>query len=178
MVDNEEQKSENPGTDTTIRAEENGADNTDQLLQCRKELGQVRENYFRAIADFDNYRKRTEKERVRWIFSGQETLLVDLLSIIDEFDRALAEHQKKERTPAMEAWLQGFELIGKLMYKFLDKYEVKELENHHTFTPELHEALAQVDSADHEEGKIVQVMQKGFTFKDAVIRPAKVTVAK
>ena len=178
MTDKERRMPEDSVTDRDDSIEKKTEEAKNTIELCKEELEQTQKNYFRVMADFDNYRRRTEKERERWILVGQETLLVDLLSIIDEFDRALAQHQTKERTPDMEAWLQGFELIGKLLYKFLNKYEICELENYHTFEPELHEALVQVESEKHKTGQIVQVMQKGFTFKGALIRPAKVSVAK
>ena len=178
MTDKEKRVAVDCVSDEVVSEEKKAKKTKNPIDICKQELAHAQENYFRVMADFDNYRRRTEKEKERWILVGQETLLIDLVSIIDEFDRALIEHKNKERTPEMEVWLQGFELIGKLLYKFLDKYEVKELENYHTFKPELHEALVQVESKEHETGQIVQVMQKGFTFKGSLMRHAKVSVAK
>ncbi|NRB21383.1 nucleotide exchange factor GrpE [Candidatus Dependentiae bacterium] len=150
----------------------------DSLKACEQELADLKEKYVRSVADFDNYKRRSEQERARWALSAQSAVFVDLLAIVDNFDRAQAEHEKKERTPKMDVWLQGFELIGKSLYKLLDKYNVKPVKDNKTFNPELHEALVQVDSQDHESGQIVDVLQKGFTFKGELLRPAKVSVAK
>ena len=101
-----------------------------------------------------------------------------MLAIVGDFDRAVQEHQKKERTPQLDAWLTGFEMINKSLYKFLKKYEVEEITELVSFDPTLHEALVHIESAQHESGQIIEVMQKGFTFKGEVLRPAKVSVAK
>lgn len=147
-----------------------------QLQSCQNELQELKDTYLRTVADFANYKRRTEKEQLYWMDSAQSRVLLDLLDICDNFERALDEHRKSDRTSEMESWIQGYELIGKELQKLLTKYNVQEISNYSTFDPEIHEALMQVQSTEKTSGDIVEVMQKGFTFKGALLRPAKVSV--
>ncbi len=149
-----------------------------QLVECRTEVEAWKKKLVHVSADFENFKKRVNKEKSLWIQAGQKELITDLLAIVGDFDRAVQEHQKKERTPQLDAWLTGFEMINKSLYKFLKKYEVEEITELVSFDPTLHEALVHIESAQHESGQIIEVMQKGFTFKGEVLRPAKVSVAK
>lgn len=144
-----------------------------ELEHCQKELTQWKDQATRIFADFENFKKRTEREQAQWMQVAQTSVLKDLLSMVDDFDRALA--QKTEDTKDLYA---GIEMIYASLVKVLKKYDVKEFESYQTFDPELHEALMRVDSPDHEEGQIVQVLEKGFMCKETVLRPAKVSVAK
>jgi len=145
---------------------------------CKKELAEVQEKFMHVSADFANFKRRVEKERMMWIRNAQKEVLHNILSIVDDFNRAVIEHQKKERTPELDAWLSGFEMIHNSLYEFLKKNGVTVIESVTHFDPELHEAIAQVDAPEHTSGDIVEVMQKGFMFHDQLLRPAKVVVAK
>ncbi|MCA9769769.1 nucleotide exchange factor GrpE [Candidatus Dependentiae bacterium] len=144
---------------------------------CCVQLEQIKNTLVHVTADFENFKKRTEKEKIEWIVAGKKQFILDVLEIVDDFDRALQEHKKKKDSN-LDAWLQGFELIGSALYKLLEKHNVYEIKNTTTFDPELHEALTQVESDEHTSGNIVMVLQKGFMFDDVVLRPAKVSVAK
>lgn len=156
--------------------EESGTNNALDL--CKAELLQAQEKQMRTMADFENYKRRNDQERMRWAQSAQAKILTDLLTIIDDFDRAYAEHAKKEQTPELASWLQGFELIGKSLHKLLDTYQVKKIDIAKEFNPELHEAIVQVESETHNSGDIVEILQNGFTFKGDLLRAARVSVAK
>lgn len=143
-----------------------------------KQLPDLKDSYVRLNADFENYKRRVAKDQVTWVAAGQAHLLNDLLQIVDDFDRALAEYEKEGHSENLDSWLQGFELIRKSLYKFLEKNQVKEIDPLKEFDPELHEAISQIESKDHESGQIVEVVQRGFMFKNEVLRPAKVIVAK
>ncbi|BDC34669.1 hypothetical protein Noda2021_06270 [Candidatus Dependentiae bacterium Noda2021] len=147
------------------------------LTQCQQELEDWKGRALRLSADFDNYQRRNEKEKASWMHIAQSNVFTDLLSIIDDFDRAV-DQLSKNAHHEIKAQLDGFVLIQKNLYKVLEKYGVKEITQMTTFDPEIHEGLVQVDSPDHESGAIVGVLQKGFTFKNSVLRPAKVSVAK
>lgn len=149
-----------------------------ELDSCLVELDRCKDQYLHITADFDNYKRRSKEEKMYWLENGQALLLVDLLTIIDDFHRAAQHDEKVAIDKACAELVHGYALIGKELDKLLDKYQVKEVEQYDTFDPEIHEALTQVESADHTSGDIVTVMQKGYTFKDKLIRPAKVTVAK
>lgn len=162
-------------------SEKSGAQNDQlqtQLDACMVECNEWKNKFVQVSADMQNYKRRIQKEQSMWMRRAQEDVLAKLLNIVDDFDRALAEHEKQERTPELDAWLEGFELIGKSLYKFLSSMQVVEIAQMETFDPTLHEAIAQIDVADADEGAIVDVVQKGFMFGDEVLRPAKVTVAK
>lgn len=149
-----------------------------QLEACRIELDQIRDQLMRERADFENHKKRTERERGQWIRSGQAPLLSGLLDIVDHFDRALAEAEKKDHNAHAEMWQQGFEMIRKELNKYLQAHGVEQMPFESTFNPERHEALMSVESADHQSGEVVAILQKGYLFKGEVLRPAKVSVAK
>lgn len=144
---------------------------------CQIELRQAKDTLLRLNADFDNYKKRVVKEKANWLLDAQAEVIVSLLPIIDDFDRAMNESKKKEQGKDLEVWISGFELIHKAFHKFLDKYNIKEITGFIHFDPEFHEAISQVDS-DQESGTIIDIVQRGYTFNDKVLRPAKVVVAK
>lgn len=149
-----------------------------ELQACEVARTEWKNKYEHVFADWQNYKRRIEKEQATWIRSAQAEMLNKLLVIVDDFDRALQEHQKRGHTGELDAWLKGFELIGKSLYKFLHDAGVTEIQEVHSFDPTLHEAIAQVKSDTHASGDIVDVLQKGFMFKGQVLRPAKVTVAQ
>jgi molecular chaperone GrpE len=137
----------------------------------------VQDQLVRLGADFQNYKKRVEKDRTLWIDRSRMDVLLPLLTIVDNFDRALHDDQKNEEQ-SFKDWIKGFEMIRKSLYDFLAQQKVVIIEQMQTFDPTLHEAVMQVESADHASGDIVQVLQAGFMYKDQVLRAAKVSVAK
>lgn len=150
------------------------------LMQCQEQLALWQDKYMRLNADFDNYRKRTAKEQVLWRQNGQKEILLPLLDIVDNFDRAL----KKDVASEQQAWQEGFILIRKALDKLLFQFGVEPMDNYQVFDPVFHEALAQVESPNHQAGAIVEVIQPGYLMKDtsinhtSVLRTAKVTIAK
>ncbi len=146
-----------------------------ELDQCKLAVEEWKNKFLRAQADFDNFTRRIEREKVTWLRFGQAALLKDLLPIVDNVDRALASQSK---TPDLQQLLIGFELIGKEFHKFLTAQGVEEIKHVATFDPQLHEALMRVESHEHKPGEIVAVLEKGYLFKGEVLRPAKVSVAQ
>lgn len=143
------------------------------LELCQQDAAMWKDQASRIFADFDNYKKRMEREQASWMQTAQVSVLKDLLSVVDNFDRALS--TKNDASADVYA---GIEMIYKSVMQVLHKYGVKEFTDYQTFDPELHEALMDVESADHASGQIVQVLEKGFMIKDKVLRPAKVMIAK
>lgn len=141
-----------------------------QLSECLIQKDEWKDRCLRTAAEFENYKRRSEKERVLWITNTQASILTDVIGLVDDFERAFA---NKDETSS----LQGFELIYKSLQKILEKYGVQEIKEVTEFDPNLHEAIMQVESPDHKAGQIVQVLQKGYRFKDQILRPAKVSVA-
>ena len=171
-----------------VEKQEAGAQDNDQsqkidklkssLEACEVACNEWQDKYMHVSADLQNFKRRVEKEQVAWARQAKAEVLLNLLAIVDDFDRALSEHSKREHTADLDNWFEGFELIGKSLYKFLHQMDVIEIDQMSTFDPNLHEAIAQVDSDQHTSGNIVDVVQKGFMFNGEVLRPAKVTVAK
>lgn len=153
---------------------ENNQDNAQNSLQ--DELNKTKERYQYLAAEFDNYRRRYDKEKATWITQAHSQIIKDVLPIIDDFERALG-LQDKDLSQETQAYLKGFEIILKEMNKLLEKYQVQEIKPQVEFDPYEHEAVMQVASEERESGQIVQVLQKGYKIKDQVLRAAKVSVA-
>ena len=133
---------------------------------CAQELAHMKQQYAYLQADFENYRKRVERERITWMTQAQADVLVQLIDIIDDFERALGDIQHPV-----------FELMYKAAKKLLAKYDVQEIQEVTVFDPRLHEAVSQVARVEEAtSGNIVQVYQKGYTHKGSILRPARVSV--
>ncbi|HEX4069171.1 MAG TPA: nucleotide exchange factor GrpE [Candidatus Babeliales bacterium] len=149
----------------------------EQLDKANGAVAEWAEKYLSLTADFQNYKKRVTQERTDWAHDAQKQVIVDLLTVIDNFERALEQEKKREET-AHVSWLAGFEMIYQSLEKLLTKFGVQQITDFSVFNPKYHEALLQVESDKHKSGEIVQVLQKGYTMHDKVIRPAIVSVAK
>ena len=141
------------------------------------ETENFKDKFLRLTADFQNYKRRMEKDRLEWMTDAQVMLLEKLLPIFEELERAL-QHSEQNTSPEQQEWLKGFLLIQKNWQKTFNDLQIKEISEAITFDPEQHEALMQVDTTDKESGEIVQVFSKGYTFKDKIVKHAKVSVAK
>lgn len=158
---------------------------SESFKQCADELFKVTAeyaNYKRSIeADFANYKRRVEKERLEWALASQSSVLSTLLPFVDDFDRALQSSEQAkalQENPEFKTWTDGFQLLSKNLHKSLETLGVSKIDCSGDFNPELHEAMVQVDSADHQSGQIVQVLSQGYSFKGQIIRHARVSVAK
>jgi len=172
----ENKKTHAEGEQTVFKKKKKKDDS--QLLACQTELEQWKEKYMRVSADLENFRRRMEKERARWMESAQAEVVYDMLSIVDNFETVLNQTKKQELSTEQKKWFDGFAMINKMFSKSLKTHGLQEITEIEQFDPELHEAISQVESEDHESGEIVEVLQKGYRFKDEVLRPAKVSVAK
>lgn len=151
------------------------ADSNQKALElCQQEMAEWKEKYLRLSADFQNYKRRLEKEQLHFVRMIKADLLSKVLSIVDNFDRALERREEGDQC----AFREGFELIRKDLYAFLEKQNVKEMDYYEEFNPEFHEAIMHVESDRHEPGQIVEVLLKGYLINDEVLRPAKVSIAK
>ncbi|MCX5924682.1 MAG: nucleotide exchange factor GrpE [Candidatus Dependentiae bacterium] len=142
---------------------------------CCQELIDAKDKYTHLLADMQNFRQRVDKERVQWSTAAQVDILKKLLPIVDNFDRAVQEVAKSGIDNQSVA---GFIMIHKALLKMLASTGVEPIADISTFNPEKHEAIVQVDSAKHSSGAIVDVLENGYMFKQEVIRPAKVSVAR
>jgi len=149
------------------------------LNQCQHELQEWKERCLRVTADFENFKRREEKARLQITRYAQSELVSGLLSIIDNFERALKQSNQNEASSAeLNLLLAGIILIDKDLQKYLTSIGLQEIKEITEFDPELHEAVMTVQSSDIPSGNIVEVLQKGYRFKDMVIRPSKVSIAQ
>lgn len=178
---------EKVGNDTKLSKVPEGSLDNQQVIppitspdldQCRQEMLQWKERCVRITADFENYKRRNEREQASWIRSSKMAVLRNLLGVIDDIERALADCAKRQRTPDNDSLISGVEMMGASFHKFLETADVTEITDLVTFDPLLHEAIAHVDAPEYDSGSIVEVFQKGYLFSDQVLRPAKVGVAK
>ncbi|MCK5474051.1 MAG: nucleotide exchange factor GrpE [Candidatus Aenigmarchaeota archaeon] len=147
-----------------------------QLEEKTAKLSEQEDMLKRLQAEFENYNKRTEKEKQDTLAYANEKIIIELLDILDNFERAMGEMKKTEETGKIKT---GIELIFKQLYQLLKTKGVEEIEaSEKQFDPKKHEALMQIVSGNHEEDTVIQVMQKGYMLKEKVIRPTKVAVSK
>ena len=146
----------------------------DEVERLKSELDHVRDVYLRKLAEFDNYRKRTERERYDLMQTASEDLVKELLPVLDNFERAL-EHGEEDDSGAFR---QGVEMIARQLRDTLERKGVVEVNPvGQPFDPELHEAVQRVETMDHPPGVVVWVMLKGYTYAERLLRPAMVGVA-
>lgn len=142
------------------------------------ELAEIQDQYTRLQAEFENFRKRTLKERQDSFQFGHQNLVKDLLSSVDNLERAL-EHGEQSGDGDFQSLLQGVELVHRELLGALEKHGVVVIEAEgKIFDPAIHEAMAQVPTADVPPNSIVQVLQKGYQLRDRMIRPTRVIVSK
>ncbi len=148
------------------------ADNDADLL--RAEVERMREMYLRKLAEFDNFRKRTERERDELKQIAAEDLIREMLPVIDNFERALQHAGNGDP----DSFRQGVEMISRQLVDLLQKAGLEALDPQGgRFDPELHEAVDRVENSEHEPGTVVTVLVKGYTLGGRLVRPAMVSVA-
>ena len=148
--------------------------NDAETAKLLTELDDLRQTLLRRQADFENYRKRIEKERTEDSRRATARLIEGLIPVIDGFEHALAAHREKE----YEVYRRGFELIYRQLIDNLAKLGVERIDPlGKQFDPHLHQAMDRLETTDHEDGTIVQVFQPGYVFHGRVLRPAMVRVA-
>ncbi len=176
MADKKKQNMKEQEQKTTQEEQERSCE------ELEKKLQECEEKYLRAYADFENMKKRLEKEKIQAIEYSLEKFAQDLLPVLDSLDMALAAVNKDNLNAeeAVEELKKGIELTIEQFIKALNKngIEVIEIEEGGEFNPHLHEAILQVEDAEKAAGQIVQTIQKGYKYKERILRPAKVSVAK
>ena len=147
----------------------------DPLVAAQNEAEQWKDKYIRLVAEFENYKKRTLKEKSELILNGSEKTVAAILPILDDFERATA-----DKTEDPQAIKEGFELIYKKFLKALETLGVNKIETDNAdFNVDYHEAIAMVPGmGDNKKGKVIDCVQTGYTLNDKVIRHAKVAVGQ
>ena len=148
---------------------------TDQLADALRERDQYYDRWMRKAAEFDNYRRRIERERKEQSDQAVVDLLQDLLLIVDDFDRAMT----VDAGESAEAYRRGIELIQTKLYDLLKKLNVRPIDALGAdFDPKIHQAVIQESSPGHRDGEVIGELRKGYMRGDRLLRPAMVKVAK
>lgn len=140
------------------------------------ELSQMKAKFIRAVADFENIKKRMEKEKIVAVEFANEGFARDLLPIVDALEMAIkVDISQNELAKNIK---QGVEMTISLFMKNFEKYGITPIKTDNKFDPKLHNAINIIEVDDKESGDIVEVYQKGYKYKDRVLRPSMVVVAK
>ena len=171
-VDNTPHEENNDGQE---KQTEEPQEEKDPLLVAQEQIEELKDKYLRAAAEFDNYRKRTLKEKAELILNGGEKTITAILPILDDMERAI-ENGKKTDDP--QVIRDGMELILTKFIKTLEGQGVKKIDTTEAvFDTDLHEAIAMVPGmGDEKKGKVLDCIQAGYMLNDKVIRHAKVAV--
>lgn len=145
-----------------------------EIEKLSAELAEAKDKYLRLYSEFDNFRRRTAKEKIDTILNATEGLLKDLLPVIDDFQRAKEAMAKSED---VEALREGVDLIYSKFYKVLENKGLKSIEaKDQPFDVELHESVTQFAAGEDKKGLVIEELEKGYFLNDKVIRYAKVVV--
>lgn len=149
----------------------------EQLEQLTAELTESKDKYLRLFAEFDNYKKRTVKERLDLINTAGRDAMSSLLPVLDDFDRA---KKSADDDASSEVFTEGVSLVYNKLHGILSSKGLKSMETTgETFDPELHEAITEIPAPTEDmKGKIIDTIEKGYTLNDKIIRHAKVVVGK
>lgn len=148
---------------------------TDELTTVKEELKQLKDSYLRKVAEFENYKKRTLKEKTELILNGSEKTVVAILPVLDDFERAMA-----DKSDDPKVIKEGMQLIFNKFNKILKSIGVEKIETEDKdFNVDYHEAIAMIPTPDDsKKGKVMDCVQTGYTLNNKVIRHAKVAVGQ
>ncbi|EAJ9018436.1 nucleotide exchange factor GrpE [Campylobacter jejuni] len=172
----QKQEIENENAQNSENLQDDLQDNEkNETNELQKELEELKDKYMRANAEFENIKKRMEKEKLSTMAYANESFAKDLLDVLDALEAAVNVECQDEISLKIK---EGVQNTLDLFLKKLEKHGVALIKNEKEFDPNLHEAMFHVDSENHQSGEVVQVLQKGYKIADRVIRPTKVSVAK
>jgi molecular chaperone GrpE len=185
-IEDEETLEETPmeETDKESATEENATEETaeeaeekDPLEKAQDEIAELKDKWLRSVAEFENYRKRTLKERAELIFNGGEKVITSILPILDDMERAI---ENGTKTDDPEVLREGMTLIHQKFMKTLEAKGVSKIETKDAdFDTDVHEAVAMVPGMGNDKkGKVIDCLQEGYKLNDKVIRHAKVAVGQ
>ena len=174
QVNEELEKKETNPVESNAATEQAPQEDAGELNKLKEELAGSKDKYLRLYSEFENFRRRTAKEKLDMVQSANEQLIRSLIPVMDDFDRAEKSFNEKNDKDS-----EGFKLIQSKFKKVLDTYGVKamDVKQGSDFNTDLHEAITQVPSPDPSlKGKVVDVVEKGYLLNDKVVRFAKVVV--
>lgn len=180
--DHSDQKTKADASDAVGAAEETAIPEHDELSELKEALATKEkeskdnyERYLRALAELDNYKKRAARDKAEIIKYGKEDLIKDIVPFLDSLDRALAHTDAGDA----QTFKDGIVLIQDQLLCCLKKHGVERIESVGSdFDPNFHEALMQMESADHQDNQVVSEMEKGYLLNGRLIRPSRVCVCK
>ncbi|MCK5854738.1 MAG: nucleotide exchange factor GrpE [Sulfurovaceae bacterium] len=152
-----------------------------ELEELRASVISWEDKFLRTHASFENSKKLLVKDKIAAVAYANESFANDILSVVDSFESALATIEAtgdEESSDILDKIKEGLELTYNQLTKVLEKNSIKAVECEGQFNPEVHQAIMQVESEEHEVGDIVQVLQKGYTIRERILRPAMVSTAK
>jgi len=148
-----------------------------EIEKLKAEKAELNDRFLRLFSEFDNYKKRVSKEKLDLISTASEKVLVSLLPVMDDFERAIAANEKVENIDSVK---EGFNLIYNKLLQMMKRFDVEEIKaKGEDFNTDFHEAVTHFPTQNEEEkGKVIDVTEKGYKLKDKVIRYAKVVVGQ
>ena len=153
-----------------------GKDKKEKANKLQEKVDELEDRVKRQMAEFDNFRKRSEKEKSAMFETGAKSVVEKILPVVDNFERGLAGLSEEEMK---QPFAEGMNMVYKQLITELEKLDVKPIEAVGCeFNPELHNAVMQVESDEYESGIIAQELQKGYTYRDSVVRHSMVAVVQ
>ncbi|MDE6365096.1 MAG: nucleotide exchange factor GrpE [Lachnospiraceae bacterium] len=153
-----------------------GKEKKEKANKLQEKVDELEDRVKRQMAEFDNFRKRSEKEKAAMFETGAKSVVEKILPVVDNFERGLAALSEEEMK---QPFAEGMNMVYKQLITELEKLEVKPIEAVGCeFNPELHNAVMQVESKEYESGMIAQELQKGYTYRDSVVRHSMVAVVQ
>lgn len=161
----------------TEEPQEEEDEEEDEISNLKSEISNLQDKYLRSVAEFDNYRKRTTKEKAELILNGGSNAIKAILPVLDDMERAIENGAKTEEPQVLR---EGMELIYQKFQKALEGLGVKQIETEDAdFDVDVHEAVAMVPGmGDDKKGKVIDCLQRGYKLNDKVLRHAKVAVGQ
>ena len=157
--------------------QEEPVEEKDPIEALKEQVNAEKDKYVRLYAEFENFRRRTAKERIELISSATGDLMKEIIPVLDDFDRAIGSNHEATDLEAVKA---GFELLHNKLYRLLENKGLKPMDSKgKDFDPEVHEAIAQIPAPSEEEkGKIIDVVEKGYQLNEKILRHPKVVVGQ
>lgn len=179
---NENVKSENTQTEKKIEDVESECEKVEdetqtKIAELEKQVADLKDKYLRQVADFDNYRKHTIKEKSELILNGGEKVITSLLPVLDDFERA---EKNLSESSDINALKEGVALIFKKLLSVLESNGLKKIDTKgKDFNTDFHEAIAMIPAGkDEDKGKVIDCVQAGYMLNDKVIRHSKVAIGQ
>ena len=176
-VEETDKEAEEAGTSEDAEASAEDAEEKDPLEKALEEAAELKDKWLRSVAEFENYRKRTLKERAELILNGGEKFITAILPVLDDMERAIANGEKTDDPKVLR---EGMALIYQKFMKTLEAQGVSKIETEDAdFNTDVHDAVAMVPGmGDDKKGKVIDCLQQGYKLNNKVIRHAKVAVGQ